>query len=230
VEQHYGLILGSTLTLLSLIVGFSFSMAVSRYDLRKNCEENEANAIGTEYLRAALLPAPAALQVQALFKQYLGQRIVFYASRNAEELRLDEARTAELQLALWAAVADVAKQQPTPLMAVVVEGMNEVINTQGYTQAAWWNRIPTAAWVLMVAIAVFNCALVGYGVRSTREERLLLMVAPAVMSLSMFLVAEIDSPRSGLIRVLPHNLQSVEALIGKPAGPAMPLRDETKVP
>jgi hypothetical protein len=62
------LVLGATLTLLSLIVGFSFSMAVGRYDQRKNLEEEEANAIGTEYARAELLPAAAAARVRALLK------------------------------------------------------------------------------------------------------------------------------------------------------------------
>src|SRR6516164_4786136 len=71
-------VLTATLTLLALIIGFSFSMAVSRYDQRKNYEEAEANAIGTEYIRADLLPAEDAAKVRELLKSYVDQRIAFY--------------------------------------------------------------------------------------------------------------------------------------------------------
>src|SRR5579872_6857448 len=74
------------LTLLALIVGFSFSMAVTRYDLRKNYEEAEANAIGTEYLRADLLPAESATNVRALLRRYLDQRIAFYETANRRDI------------------------------------------------------------------------------------------------------------------------------------------------
>lgn len=67
---------GAALTLLGLIIGFSFSMAVGRYDLRKNYEAAEANAIGTEYLRASLLPATEASRIRALLKSYADQRIL----------------------------------------------------------------------------------------------------------------------------------------------------------
>jgi hypothetical protein len=72
------IIVGATLTLLGLIIGFSFSMAISRYDQRKIYEEAEANAIGTEYVRADLLPAADANRVRALLKDYLEQRVLFY--------------------------------------------------------------------------------------------------------------------------------------------------------
>jgi len=81
VREDFGVILAATLTLLGLIIGFSFSMAVGRYDQRKNYEEAEANAIGTEYVRADLLPAAAAANVRALLSRYLDQRILFYMAR-----------------------------------------------------------------------------------------------------------------------------------------------------
>src|SRR3954447_11649061 len=77
----FSIVLGATLTLLGLLIGFSFSMAISRYDQRKNYEEAEANAIGTEYVRADLLPAGDAAEVRALLKKYLDQRLVFYTTR-----------------------------------------------------------------------------------------------------------------------------------------------------
>src|SRR5258705_13590057 len=83
-RDDFKFILGGTLTLLGLIIGFTFSMAVNRYDQRKNCEEEEANAIGTEYLRADFLPAADAANVRALLTNYLAQRIDNYKSRDSQ--------------------------------------------------------------------------------------------------------------------------------------------------
>src|SRR2546421_6801053 len=94
-QDDFDVILSATLTLLALIIGFSFSMAINRYDQRKNYEEAEANAIGTEYLRADLLPAADAAKVRTLLKSYLDQRVLFYTTRNAHQLRQIHADTAK---------------------------------------------------------------------------------------------------------------------------------------
>jgi hypothetical protein len=87
--------------------------------------------------------------------------------------------------------------------------MNDVLNSQGYTQAAWWNRIPLAAWGLMAAIAICGNLLLGYGARNAKAERGLFVVLPLVVSISFFLIADIDSPRRGVILVNPQNLLSL---------------------
>src|ERR1700743_1831780 len=74
-REDFGVVLAATLTLLGLIIGFSFSMAISRYDQRKNYEEAEANAIGTEILRADFLPSADAANVRKLLAEYTGLRI-----------------------------------------------------------------------------------------------------------------------------------------------------------
>ena len=201
------LIVGATLTLLGLIIGFTFSMAVSRYDQRKNYEEAEANAIGTEYLRADLLPDAEQAKVRALLRDYLDQRVLFYQTNDGERLQQINRATAQLQAELWSAV--LAAARPTPLLALAVSGMNDVLNAQGYTQAAWWNRIPVAAWVLMITIAVFANAMFGYGARRRKAGVLHMLVLPLVLSIAFFLIADIDSPRRGVIRVNPQNLISL---------------------
>jgi hypothetical protein len=100
--------------------------------------------------------------------------------------------------------------QPNPITALAVASMNDVLNTQGYTQAAWINRIPISAWVLMIMIAFFGNLLQGYGARGKTGRRVLLLVLPITISLSLSLIADIDSPRSGLIRVAPLNLISLQ--------------------
>ena len=215
-REDFNLIQAATLTLLGLLVGFTFSMAVSRYDQRKNYEEAEANAIGTEFVRADLLGAPDAARVRALLRSYLDQRILFYSTRDLQELAQVNARTARLQSELWAAVAPQAAAQPTPIAALVVSGMNDVLNSQGYSQAAWWNRIPLAAWLLMTMVAVSCAVSIGYGAHNARAERILLLVLPFVLSISFFLIADIDSPNGGVIRVTAQNLISLAQSLRQP--------------
>ncbi|MGD0446197.1 MAG: hypothetical protein ABSA39_19865 [Edaphobacter sp.] len=208
-RSDFSTVQAATLTLLGLIIGFSFSMATGRYDLRKNYEEAEANAIGTEYVRADLLPATAAAKVKGLLRQYTDLRLQWYSANNWSDVTQINTATAEVQDQLWAAVSGPANAQPTPVTALAVAGMNDVLNSQGYTQAAWWNRIPVGAWCLMFAIALFCSWLVGYGIR--RPEPRLLMILPLVVAVSFFLIADIDSPRGGVIRVRAQNLESLRA-------------------
>jgi len=208
-ESHEELmfVLGGTLTLLGLIIGFTFSMAVNRYDQRKNYEEQEANAIGTEYVRADLLPAADAAKVRVLLKSYLNQRILYYTTRNMQRRREINAQIARLQTDLWSAVVSPGSTQRDAVAALVLGGMNDVLNSQGYAQGAWWNRIPVAAWVLLALISIFCNLLLGYAAHE--KSAFLLLILPIALSISLFLIADIDSPRSGVIHVHPQNLESL---------------------
>jgi len=205
-RNDFSIILTTTLTLSGLIIGFTFSMAIGRYELRKNYEEAEANAIGTEFVRADLLPAADAAQLRALLQAYVDQRLAFYGAGSEAEMRQVGPRTTQLQAQLWGKMIAMAGAQPTAIGGLVIAGMNDVLNSQGYTQSAWWNRIPISAWALMAAIAVIAHALVGYGAQNTKSESILMMVLPLVVSISFLLIADIDSPRSGIIRVIPRDL------------------------
>jgi len=202
-REDFGVVQAAALTLLGLLIGFTFSMATGRYEQRKNYEEAEANAIGTEYVRADLLPTTDAAKVRRLLTNYLDQRVLFYSTRDGQQLRQISTKTGQLQSDLWSAVQAPAVIQPTPMLALAVSGMNDVLNSEGYTQAAWWNRIPVAAWSLVTVIAICCNWLIGYGAH--RTTTLLFVVLPLAVSISFFLIADIDSPRGGLIRVQPQN-------------------------
>jgi hypothetical protein len=207
--ETFTLILTASLTLLGLIVGFTFSMAVSRYDQRKNHEAEEANAIGTEYVRAGLLPASDAALTRTLLRSYLDQRILLYYSRDEDRRKEIRERIMQLQGQLWSAVQNAALAQPSALTALAAAGMNDVLNSQGYTQAAWWNRIPPAAWLLMSLIALLCNVMVGYATSEGTPRSLLLLILPLLISLAFLLIADIDSPRGGVIRVSVQNLLSL---------------------
>ena len=103
-REDFSTVLSAALTLLALILAFSFSMAITRYDQRKNYEEAEANAIGTEYVRADLLPAADAAKVRKLLRRYLDQRVQFYQAGDELQLSRIDADTATLQAELWSVV------------------------------------------------------------------------------------------------------------------------------
>jgi hypothetical protein len=211
-NQHdLDFVIGAILTLLGLLIGFSFSMAINRYDQRKNYEEEEANAIGTEYVRADFLPQTEATKLKGLLVKYLGQRIEYYQERDLQRRSELALQTAQLQDEMWAEVRAAASANPTPVMTVVVTGMNDVLNRQGYTQAAWWNRLPIAAWGLMGAISLVCSTLIGF--EAQRPKGSLFLMVPLAVSISFLLIADIDSPRGGMIRVVPQNLISLQKSI-----------------
>jgi hypothetical protein len=206
-REEFLFILGGALTLLGLIIGFTFSMAVSRYDLRKQYEEQEANTIGTEYNRLDLLPSADAAKVHELLRIYLDQRIRHYETTSNEELNKIDAQTERLQQDLWSGVAAPAAVQPSPVNTLILAGMNEAIDSQGYAQAAAWNRIPLAARGLLGIISIFCNFLVGYSLPG--KCAFLSLILPIALCASFTLIADKDSPRTGLIHVSPQNLESV---------------------
>ena len=191
-------------------------MAATRYDQRRLFEEGEANAIGTEYVRADLLPAAQSLETRQLLVAYLDHRIDFYNAGYGSSLATMSAKTSSDQAQLWHSIQAQAAADPNPVTALVVSGMNDVLNSQGYSQFSWWNRIPLSAWDLMIAIALFANLLVGYATRRSRSGNLLLLVLPIIVSISFFLISDIDSPRGGIIRVRPIDLVSLSQSLHHP--------------
>ena len=208
-RNDFNVIQGATLTLLGLIVGFSFSMALSRYDQRRNYEQVEADAISTEYLRVDLLSdSRATATVREVLKRFIDQRIRFYESTDKTQLVEINRDTAQLQKELWSAVRAEAAKQPTPVTALVVSGMNDVLSVQGNTQAAWWNRVPFGDWGMMGMIAVLAGAIIGNGTRNKRTVRL--PIFPLVIAVAFFFIADLESPYGGFfIRVSPKDLVSL---------------------
>lgn len=216
---YYDIILGATLTLLSLIIGFTFSMAIGHYDQRKGYESAEANAVRTAYLRADLLPPAAASSLRASIGQYLEQRILFYEATEESELVPITARTDELQADLWSTIRASGTSVPLAVVAV-----NDMLNARSSAEASWANRISLEAWTLMAAIAICGNALVGYGARKFSPKTIPILILPPVfvISISLYLIDDIDSPRSGLIAVGPENLLVLTAALSDPSHPLVP--------
>lgn len=197
-------ILAGTMTLLALIIGFTFAMAIGHYDERTNLEEAEAAAISTEHARADLLPAAPAAQVRDALSRYIQDRIRFYQARDPDRLRRIRSDTARLEAELWSAVAGPATKTPTPVNALAVSGMNDVLNSESRTDAAWRRHVPVMAWSLMGLIAFAGNLLLGASER--RKSGAILLVLPLIIAIPVFLIADVDNPRAGVTSVQPTNL------------------------
>lgn len=206
VREDLGVILTGALTLLGLVVGFSFSMAVNRYDGRIKYESEEANAISTAAFRAHLLPEPAATRLHDLLLNYARQRLSFYTARDTHDLEQIDSDTGRLQPDIWSTVQGSARTQPTPITALAVSAVTDVFRAQENAQSALEDRLPTPAWILIGLIAVFSNLLVGYTSRCVEHASFGLLILPVLVSCSLALIAHLDSPYGSVIPVVPRNL------------------------
>jgi hypothetical protein len=212
-HNELAIVQSAALTLLGLIVGFTFAMAISRYDQRKSLEEAEANAIGTEYLRVELMPDSAAASARGALKRYLDLRIQYYLTTDQGDLALIGAERAKLEADLWAAMRSQSEASPTAITMLVAWGLNDVFNSTDATAAAWLDRIPIPAWWLVTLIALGANVTLGFGLKRFNA---LLLVVPLAASVSFFLIADIDSPRGGVVKIAPENLNRLQTSLNEP--------------
>ena len=154
----------AVLGLLGLLLGFTFSMAVNRYELRRDMVLKEANAAGTAWLRASLLPEAERAPARELLRRYVEtrleyQKVSYDPVQLAEGLRL----SGEIEHDLWQQAEAAAKESPTPITATFINALNEMIDTDAERVAAHRNRIPTAVWVLLVLVSSIGCLTSAYG-------------------------------------------------------------------
>ncbi len=202
----------AVLALLGLLLGFTFSMGVGRYDQRKNLEIAEANSLANAWLRTSTLPEPLRSQEQQLMRRYVPVRLQFL-SAGTSATRIDESlRGADgLQSSMWGIAAHFANSRPDPISAQYLSAVTDMIDISESRTAAFENRIPILAWAMLVFIGCIASVLVGVGV-GTRSQ-LLRLVLPIVVASALSLILDLDSPRSGLIRVHQYSLDRVAARI-----------------
>jgi hypothetical protein len=199
---------GALLTLFGLLVGFMFSMAVSRYDTRKMLAVQEANAVETAWLRTAVLPDPVRAEEQDLLHQYVQQRLLYHAEfHEQEEVRVAEERAETLQLRLWAVASDYAADHRDPVSALYLQALNNAIDLAGERVAADANRIPGEAWWMLLFVGFVANAVMGTKIGPRRW--MLQSILPVVLAATLAMTRDLDSPRSGFIRVTQVDMERV---------------------
>jgi hypothetical protein len=199
-DAPVGAIVGAILGLLAFMLAFTFGMAASRFEDNRMLILDEANAIGTTYLRASLLPQSQRTEVRDLLRNYVDVRL----NRPPEE-RIEQAiaRSEAIQNRLWAqAVAAVGKDN-SPAVALFIQSLNETIDLQAKrVTAGWRSRIPSEIWGALGLVAVASMAAVGYYTGLTSTRRSLSWPALALaFSAVMLLIADLERPAAGAVQV-----------------------------
>jgi hypothetical protein len=212
-KAQIGGVQGAVLGLLALLLGFTFAMAVNRYETRRDLVLKEANAIGTTWLRAGLLPEVHRMPVRDLLRRYVDVRLNYEALSSdpamlAEGIRL----SAEIETELWKHAEAAAEQAPTPIVASFIAALNETIDTDAERLAAARNRIPGGVWLLLIVVASFGCFTSSYGsgangARSGFTSTLL----PLLIAVVIALIFDLMHPHQGFINVSQRPLLDLKA-------------------
>ena len=193
------------LGLLALLLGFSFNMALQRFDARSTAAIEEANAIGTAWLRTGLLPQEAAAEVASLLSDYLDARLESGGIDMANPARRAEvtARTLQLQTQLWQVVVDaVASDLPPAKVSLIVQALNQVIDEYGKRQGQLEKHVPEVVLMLLFVVFIVSGGILGAAAGLAGGRPVLATVSMAgLIVLVIFIVIDLDRPRRGLIQV-----------------------------
>ncbi|OXR49727.1 MULTISPECIES: hypothetical protein [unclassified Pusillimonas] len=213
-DEGLKIVLGATLSLFGLLMGFLLSFAISGYNTRVSAEENEAMALANAFQRTTLLPTISAQQqAETLLEEYLVSRIAFYHAADEAQRAALRMQSIQLQTKMWNFVSEAAKKAPNPVSVSLVEACGQLYITQQKTMASWRHQIPMTAWLILIVFGVCSHFLIGYHMRAGSQAWLL--VVPFVTALALFMISEIDVPGKGVIHVTPQNLEALQVTLSK---------------
>jgi len=195
---------GGILALLGLLLGFTMSMAVTRFEARKLLVLEEANAIGTSYLRAQLLPAAESADIRNLLRQYIDVRIQ-YGDVDEAPARIEIIReqAARLQHEIWARAVTYAQEDPSPVKSgLLLQSLNEAIDLESSRWMAFHNHVPPTVISVNCVLALLAGAVVGFafGLQGRRQTFSTCVFAVAV-TVVLAVIIDLDTPHRGFIRV-----------------------------
>jgi hypothetical protein len=215
-------ILAATLGLLAFMLAFTFGLAASRFDARRQMVIEEANSIGTTYLRAGLLPEPYRSEVRDLLRQYVNVRVEGVQSGDVEGAM---AASVKLHDQLWPHAEALAKADPHSIAAgIFIESLNDTIDLHAKrVLVGVRNRIPIVVWGALYLIACLSMAELGYSIGLAGSRR---SIAVAILILTfsvvMLLIEDLDRPREGLLRVSQEAMLDLQKSLGSQADQVPP--------
>lgn len=215
--EPVGAMVASVLGLLALVLGFTFSLAASRFDARRIGVLKEANAIGTTYLRAQMLPETHRGEVSKLLREYVDVRI---SGATPDEVDAALLKSQAIQTQLWTHATAVAEQSPDSLpVSLFVQSLNEVIDLHSErVLIGIRSRIPLVIWTLLLLLALLGVMSVGYQAALTETRRSPIMLALVLaFTIVMALIADLDRGHAGLLRVSQQSLIDLQASLETPS-------------
>jgi len=209
-DAPVGAMVGAILGLLAFMLAFTFSLAASRFEARRQVVLEEANAIGTTFLRARFLPKPQRDEVEKLLREYVDVRI-----QGVKEGRIAKviSRSEELHALLWSQATESAEKNPGSIMTgLFIQSLNEVIDLHAKrVLVGVRSRIPTSIWIGLFTLAFIGMASMGYqaGLSATRRSPAMLLMVLAFAGV-LFLIADLDRGQEGFLSVSQEAMTDVQ--------------------
>ena len=215
-EPTVGGIVAAELGLFAFLLAFTFGLAGSRFEARRETLLDEANAIGTTYLRAKMLPEPQRTEAQKLLREYVDVRLA--AVQNGE-LEHGTRRSTEIQDQLWNAATIVAEKDARSIpIGLYIQSLNSVIDLHAKRMlVAFGSRIPVTVWLVLFAVAILSFGSMGYqsGLTGARRSPVTLPMAFA-FAVVMWMVVDLDRPQEGLLRVSQKPMLELRSTMNEP--------------
>ncbi|HSE39025.1 MAG TPA: hypothetical protein VLG74_17110 [Blastocatellia bacterium] len=199
-EAPIGGMVGATLGLLAFMLAFTFGLAASRFDDRRQVVLDEANAIGTTYLRAAMLSEPIRTESRGLLREYVDVRLEAAQGGNVGQAI---SNSEQMHERLWSQAVAAAEKDRSPITGLFIQSLNEVIDLHAKrVMVGLRSRVPGAIWIALYLLALLSMAAMGYqeGLSSTKRSIAALALVLA-FSLVLILIVDLDRPGEGLLRV-----------------------------
>lgn len=205
------MIVGSLLGLMAFLLAITTGMAADRFDTRRGLVLEEANSIGTSYLRAGYLPEPASTEIRDLLREYVPLRIV---ANDLSDIQARMARSTELHGQLWSIAEELARATPdSDVLALFIDSLNESIDLhETRVVAGIYARVPQTLLLLLLFGSNLTLVMVGYNAGLTRRRGSVTGIAMIVMLGAVItLVIDLDRPRDGFLKVNQQPLIDLQA-------------------
>ena len=215
-KSQIGTLEAAILGLLALLLGFTFSMVLLRFETRKEMVLKESNAIGTCYLRAQMLPEPQKTEISELLRQYVDSRLKAARTSNLQELI---SRSEKLHDQLWSQAVATEKKEPQRLITLLfIQSLNDVIDIHSERLRVAMDRVPDMVWLLLFVVTVFSMGMIGYGTGLGQRHQLIPRLVVAVLiALVILVIMDLGQPQRGLIRVSQQSMMMLRDSINRPA-------------
>lgn len=216
-KAHVSAIQASLLGVLALLLGFTFSLALQRFEKRSEAVVDEANAIGTTYLRARLLPTSVRSQAQKLLHSYIDLRVragAITLENDAERQALLD-KTNQVLDDIWGYAQQAAEDDKSPVTTgLFIQSLNEAIDSYGRRDAELSRHVPEVIWLLLYGTFLITSGVIGYsaGIAGHRPTSVTYIMIALIVVL-VFIIVDLDRPRRGLIKVDQSSLTDLKAAI-----------------
>jgi hypothetical protein len=212
-SEGSGVLVGATLGFMAFSLAFLIGIAVNRFDDRRRLVVEDANAIGTTYLRAGFLSDQGRLQARDLLGEYVDDRVLAISSGSLEPIL---ARSSQIHAALWTIAEAEAASSPQSLpVSLFIEALNHLIDThERRAVVVTESRIPATVFFAILIVALLSVFLLGVHNRVRGRRNVLPLLALALaLSVVILLIVDLDRPSEGLLRVSQRAMLDLQAQV-----------------